>query len=160
MTQPPLLNMHGTTILCGGVGVMIRGRPGSGKSELALRLIDAPGYGGGNGLLRATLVADDQAYLSLRDGEVWVTCPPALAGLIEVRGIGLLRLPSLAETRLSLIVDLVAPGTAERMPEAAAETVSLLGVHLRRIVVEQGQPAAPAIVRTIVSQFETVALYP
>lgn len=91
----------------GGDGVLLRGPSGSGKSDLALRLIDAG----------ARLVSDDQTELR-RDGDaVIMQAPQTIAGRIEVRGVGILRVPTVGHAPLSLVVDLVAPDRVERLPE-------------------------------------------
>ena len=110
--------VHGTTVEIDGRGVLIRGDSGSGKSDLALRLIDAGGL----------LVADDQTALAVEAGGLIASPPPAIAGLLEVRGLGLIRLPHRASAPLALVVDLVAADSVERMPED--RRVSLLGVEL------------------------------
>jgi HPr kinase/phosphorylase len=76
--------------------VLILGPSGSGKSELAVQLV----------ALGAVLVADDRTRLALRNGRLVATVPPSIRGMIEVRGIGILRLPALAEAELALAVDL------------------------------------------------------
>lgn len=86
-------------------GALLLGPPGTGKSDVALRLIEAG----------ALLVADDQVDLSLGDGGLWGAAPAATAGLIEARGIGLIRLPFEKRARIALVVELVA-GEVERMP--------------------------------------------
>src|SRR5690348_171639 len=98
--------VHGTTVALEGVGVLLRGPPGSGKSDLALRLID-----GG-----ARLVADDQTELHRDGAAVVASAPPPIAGRMEVRGVGILDLPSAASAPLALVVDLVAAGI-DRLPE-------------------------------------------
>lgn len=101
------LLVHGTTVAIDGGAVLLRGASGAGKSDLALRLIDAG----------ARLVADDQTRLR-RDGDCLLASAPAtIAGLIEVRGIGLLRLEALPAAPLALVVDLVAATAVERLPE-------------------------------------------
>jgi serine kinase of HPr protein (carbohydrate metabolism regulator) len=100
---------HGTCVEIDGVGVLLRGPPGSGKSDLALRLID-----GG-----ARLVADDQTELRCDGGAVVASAPPPIAGRIEVRGVGILDLPSAASAPLALVVDLVAAAGIDRLPEPA-----------------------------------------
>ena len=75
------LLVHGTVVAIEGEAMLLRGPPGAGKSDLALRLID-----GG-----ARLVADDQALLRRADNQVLARAPAAIAGLIEVRGVGILR---------------------------------------------------------------------
>ena len=84
-----------------GDGVLLLGPAGSGKSDLALRLI-------GRGF---TLVADDR--VDIRDGTA--TPPRLLAGLLEVRGLGIVRLPRAASARLALVVEL-GPGPVDRLP--------------------------------------------
>ncbi len=97
---------HASVVARGGRGVMLLGASGSGKSDLALRLIDR-GY---------RLVADDRACLRV-DGQKLMAAPPErLAGLIELYGLGIYRLPHQAETALNLVVRLVAPDAVERMP--------------------------------------------
>lgn len=102
-----MLLVHGTSVAIGGDGILLRGPSGSGKSDLALRLIDAG----------ARLVSDDQTELS-RDGDaVIMQAPQTIAGRIEVRGVGILRVPTAAQAPLRLVVDLVAPDRVERLSE-------------------------------------------
>ena len=102
-----MIRVYGTSVALEGTGVLLRGPSGSGKSDLALRLIQAG----------AQLVADDQTELS-RDGRgVIARAPRTIAGRIELRGLGIVRVPSLAEAPLGLVVDLVAPEAIERLPE-------------------------------------------
>ena len=102
-----MIRVHGTSVALGGDGILLRGPSGSGKSDLALRLIDEGGR----------LVADDQTELRLSGDDVAMAAPATIAGRMEVRGIGLLRVPSVAAAPLRLVVDL-APGEAiERLPE-------------------------------------------
>jgi serine kinase of HPr protein (carbohydrate metabolism regulator) len=118
--------------------VLIRGAPGAGKSDLALRLIDDG----------ARLVADDQVRLNFDDGGIKVTAPAAIAGMIEVNGLGLARLDDdsiVAEAKLILLVDLVETAEVERAPERAWETV--LGVEIPRLAVAPFEASAPAKLR-------------
>jgi serine kinase of HPr protein (carbohydrate metabolism regulator) len=98
--------VHGTTVLVDAVGVLLRGREGAGKSDLALRLIDQG----------AVLVADDQTRLLLDGGAIMASVPPAIAGLIECRGVGLIKLDYQSPARLGLAIDLVASDQVERLP--------------------------------------------
>jgi len=96
--------------------VLLRGPSGAGKSDLALRLIDAGGR----------LVADDQTEVARIGRTLVATSPPTLAGMIEVRGIGILELHRsqvLARARVVLLVDLVAANLIERLPDAMYETL-------------------------------------
>src|SRR5579859_778586 len=114
---------HGTVIAFAGRGVMLRGDPGAGKSDLALRLV----------AMGATLVADDQVELTAVPDGLVARVPEAIAGLIEVRGLGIRALPHLLEAPLALIVDLVAPDRIERLPEPAVEWIEGRDIPLIRL---------------------------
>jgi serine kinase of HPr protein (carbohydrate metabolism regulator) len=127
--------VHATTVAIDGRGVMLRGPSGAGKSDLALRLIDAG----------ARLVADDQSELR-RDGDrILVRAPRALHGLIEVRGIGIVRMPPLDDAMLWLIADLVASETVERLPPARREPV--LGCEVPLVAIAPFEASAAAKLR-------------
>jgi serine kinase of HPr protein (carbohydrate metabolism regulator) len=137
--------VHASAVLVGARAVLIRGPSGSGKSRLALALIDA----GRSGALRfARLVADDRVYLETAGGRVLVRPAEALAGLIEVRGAGLLRLPHEARAIVGLVVDLVA-ADANRMPEAAEREIDIAGVSLPRLAVAANAAPLPALLTVI-----------
>ncbi len=145
------MSIHGTAITFGETGVLIRGAPGSGKSTLALHLIDTEGYGSGNTPLRAKLVADDQVELESDCGSIIASPPPSLAGLLELRGLGLMPFPHQPSTRLALIVDIVPDAKVERLPEKPFSWVALLGVNLPGIVLGQTDIAGPAKLRSSLS---------
>ena len=130
-----MVQVHGTCVAIDGCGVLLRGPPGSGKSDLALRLID-----GG-----ARLIADDRTEISLREGRPVVNAPPEIAGLIEVRGLGVLELGHLDDAVLGLVVELVADGDVERMP--AAETCDVLDIAVPLLKLAPFHASAPAKVR-------------
>ncbi len=116
--------------------VLLRGESGAGKSDLALRLIEAGAH----------LVADDQVELS-REGDQLLAAPPdSLAGLIEVRGIGVLKLGHRQPARLVAAVDLVED--EERMPDPAI--VEWLGVTLPLFRLSPRPASAAAKVRLAV----------
>jgi RNase adaptor protein for sRNA GlmZ degradation len=96
-------------VAIGGRGILLRGAPGAGKSDLALRLI-AQG---------AILVADDQVDLAPEDGRLIASPPPTIAGLIELRGFGIRRLAYLPRVALRLVADLVMADEIDRLPPAA-----------------------------------------
>lgn len=110
-----MIRVYGTSVALGRDGILIRGPSGSGKTDLALRLIDQG----------ARLVADDQTELQLDGDGIAMTAPAAIAGQIEVRGIGILRVPCVATAPLRIVVDLVPSAAVERMPEP--RTCMLLG---------------------------------
>ena len=101
--------VHATTIDIAGLGVLILGASGSGKSDLALRLL-AEG---------ALLVADDQTSVAIENQAMIARAPSRIGGLLEARGVGIVRGPTKAWTRLALAVELTS-NQIERMPEGAA----------------------------------------
>ena len=141
------ITVHGTCVDLAGTGVLILGSPGAGKSDLALRLIDAPGCGFGPALLRARLVADDQVVLARDEGDVFATAPARLAGLLEVRGIGILELDIHRRSRVGLIVRLAETAAIERLPEAADTVEELLGLRLPSIRIDPRPASAASRVR-------------
>lgn len=132
MSEPILV--HATAVALAGSALLLRGPPGAGKSDLALRLID-----GG-----AALVADDQVTLRREGGRILAAPPTTIAGLIEVRGLGILRL-EWCEAPLGLIVDLVAEDAIARLPETASETV--LGLAVPRLAMAPFAASAAAKLR-------------
>jgi serine kinase of HPr protein (carbohydrate metabolism regulator) len=124
--------LHGTAIAWHGRGVLLRGPSGSGKSDLALRLIAAG----------ALLVADDQVLVSVADDALTVAPPPILSGLLEIRGVGLVRMPFLHAARLALVVDLGPPAAIERLPDAA--TTAILGKAAPVATLAPFEPSAVA----------------
>jgi len=129
------LLLHATAVAIDGRGVLIRGPSGAGKSDLALRLIDRG----------ARLVADDQCALRREGDRAMICAPAAIAGLLELRGIGIARLDALAEAPLELVVDLVRPEAIERLPEPRCETI--LGIEFPVIALAPFEPSAPAKLR-------------
>jgi len=126
---------HASAVLTGARAVLIRGPAGSGKSKLALALIDAAQ----TGLLTfARLVGDDRVHLESRHGRLLVRPAATLAGLIEVRGLGIRRLDHEPVAVVGLVVDLAAHD-AERLP-GGAETV-ICGISLPRLAVAGGAEA-------------------
>lgn len=111
---------HASAVAVGRRAVLIQGPSGSGKSALALQLI----------ALGAQLIADDRARIVAREGWPWVLAPERLAGVIEARGVGLIRTESSAGAPLALVVDLGETET-QRLPERAFEPV--LGHEILRL---------------------------
>lgn len=107
--------IHASVVAHNGKACLIRGASGSGKSTLALDLI----------ALGCHLVTDDQALLSVESGELLAAPPAVLAGLIEARGVGLIRMPYRSPVAVALVVDLDHPQT-ERVPET--RTCNLQGI--------------------------------
>jgi HPr kinase/phosphorylase len=131
------LLVHATAVAIEGEAVLLRGPSGSGKSDLALRLID-----GG-----ALLIADDQTVLRRVGNRVLASAPAALASLLEVRGVGIVRLKTTEWAPLVLIADLVLPGDVERLPERRVET--LFGLCVPLIAVAPFEASAAAKLRLL-----------
>jgi HPr kinase/phosphorylase len=129
---------RGTCIALDGYGVLLRGDSSAGKSDLALRLIDAGGE----------LVSDDYTDLTAEDGRLVATAPASLHGLIEVRGLGIVRLPAASAAPLVTVCDLVAAEQVERMPPTRTETI--LGVALPVFQIAASEASAVAKLRLIV----------
>jgi len=123
--------IHATCVLMNAGGVLLRGPSGAGKSDLALRLIDRGGR----------LVADDRVDIRREDGELVATAPAPLQGLIEIRGVGIVRMPCAVDARIVLVVDLVSRAAVERLPEWTE--IELLGVSVARVALDPFEVTAP-----------------
>ena len=124
--------MHASCVAVSGRGLLILGPAGSGKSTLALQLM----------ALGADLVADDQTEITLIGERVVARCPAALHGLIEARGVGILRAKTVAEAEIALVADLSQP-EPDRLPPR--RKLTLLGIGLD-LVLGQSNPHFPAAV--------------
>ncbi|MGE4219864.1 MAG: HPr kinase/phosphorylase [Alphaproteobacteria bacterium] len=130
--------VHATAVALGDAAVLIRGAPGSGKSDLALRLIDGGGI----------LVADDRTALRILGNRVIASAPAAIAGRMEVRGLGIVRVPFQADAPVGLVIDLIAPDameTVERLPEP--RFADLCGIRLPCLRMRAFESSAPAKIR-------------
>jgi serine kinase of HPr protein (carbohydrate metabolism regulator) len=126
--------IHASAVLVGRHALLIRGPSGSGKSRLALGLIQAAEQG----LLRfARLVADDRCHLEAVNGRLLVRPAEVLAGMIEVHGLGLRGLPYEPVAVVSSVIELGAISAA-RMPELSEQWADLEGVRLPRLAVAAG----------------------
>jgi HPr kinase/phosphorylase len=136
--------IHASAVLVGARALLIRGPSGSGKSRLAFDLISAAG-----GPVRfARLVADDRAELEAAGGRLLVRPAPALAGLIEVHGLGIRRLPYEPVAVVGLVADLAAVD-AQRLPEREQTRVIIDGIALARIAVAPGEAALPRLIAAL-----------
>lgn len=124
MSKPK--NVHGTGLLLGSTGVLLRGASGAGKSVLALSLLDRwEGRG-----LPAFLVSDDRVDLVQTGRDLSMRAPETLAGLIELRGRGIVQRPHKSLVTLHLVIDLVPE--LVRMLEEDAMVTEIAGVRLPR----------------------------
>tara|TARA_B100000614_G_scaffold48687_1_gene41786 strand:+ start:655 stop:1104 length:450 start_codon:yes stop_codon:yes gene_type:complete len=126
--------VHGSCIEIGGSAVLLRGASATGKSDLALRLIDTG----------AVLVSDDRVALRPVGDGIEASPPSSIAGLIEVRGVGIVTTPFVARSRLALVADLVV-APLPRLPEPS--TCRIEGVDLPVIVLMPFEASAPAKLR-------------
>lgn len=147
MIPPGQQLVYGTCVALGPVAALLRGPSGSGKSDLALRFVmETPPH------LAASLVSDDQILLE-RAGDLLIARPPAtIAGKLEVRGIGIVELPSCAEAELRLVIRLAAPADVPRLPEPDAEHTAFLGVSLPVMALAPFEASAPLKLRLALQQ--------
>lgn len=122
--------VHASTVASGARAVLITGRSGSGKSDLALRLIDR-GF---------TLVSDDRTIVRRVGDRLIASAPPNIAGKLEIRGIGIVEMDHGGDLPVALIVDLTSD--VERMPDDGRER-SILGVALPLVSIDPQSASAP-----------------
>ena len=138
----------------GDAGVLLLGPPGSGKSDLVLRLIDQPGYGISGALRIAHVVSDDQVAVRLDGGRLVAAPPKSIAGCMEIRGLGLANLPHRAEAALVIAVRLVAKEKIDRMPDMTNDRFEILGTSIPLIAVDAASASAPARIRAALDRLE------
>jgi HPr kinase/phosphorylase len=130
------LLLHATTVCLDGGAVVIRGPSGSGKSDLALQLTET-----------ATLIADDQTRLERRDNQLFASAPPRIKGLLEVRGLGIIKVATIEEAPVALIIDLVPANQIDRMPKPEDLQTELLGLTLPRLALDASTASAAMRIR-------------
>ena len=126
MSTPPV---HATTVAIDGAAVLLLGPSGSGKSDLALRLIDRG----------ATLVSDDYTLLTPLDGQLIANAPPTISGKIEVRGLGIVALDRVGNVPVMLAVRLDRP--VERMPSQTRADYHGIAIH--EVAIDPFELSAP-----------------
>ena len=132
--------IHASAVLIGARAVLIRGPAGSGKSRLALALLEAEHR---VQLPFVRLVADDRVQVEAEHGRLLVRSVPALAGLIEVRGLGIRRVPFEPLAVVGLLMDLGA--VAVRLPDSVSQHAEIAGVSLPRLAVAAGHDPLPVV---------------
>ena len=143
MNQSP--SIHASAVLVGARAVLIQGPSGSGKSRLALALLQAAAQG----LIPfARLVADDRAHVTAVHGRLLVRPAEALAGLIEVRGLGIRQVPYEPLAVVGLVVEL-GQTDAKRLPEPAAQRTEIAGIPLPRLAVAPGADPLPFVLSAL-----------
>jgi HPr kinase/phosphorylase len=129
--------IHASAVLVGPKAALIRGPAGSGKSSLVWQLLSGA-------LPFARLVADDRVHVEVMSGRLLVRPAKELAGLLEIRGLGVRRLPFEPVALVGLVVDLGAADAA-RLPARESARITVAGVTLPRLAVAADQPALPLI---------------
>jgi HPr kinase/phosphorylase len=137
--------IHASVVLVGARALLIRGPAGAGKSRLVLKLIEAAAAGH---LTFARLVADDRVQVEAVADRLIARPPAALAGLLEVRGLGIQRLPYEPMAVISWVVDLDV-AAAPRLPDAADRLTAVAGITLRRLAVAPGCDPVPLVLAAI-----------
>ena len=135
MSNDTAKQVHATCVSLYGAGLIIRGPSGAGKSDLALRLIDRG----------ARLVADDRVDLLVSDNGVIARAPETLAGLLEVRGLGILRVPVLEATVVRLVVKLVNHENVPRLSDR--RMTNLIGMDVPTVTLDPFEASAVTKVR-------------
>jgi serine kinase of HPr protein (carbohydrate metabolism regulator) len=143
MTDPA--TVHASAVLLGERGVLIRGAAGSGKSSLLLGLL-------ADAAASTWLIADDRVILTPANGRLVAAVPPMLAGLLEIRGQGIVRRPFVSPARLHLVVDLLPRSDCDRMPMPQAETVSIASIELPLLRLPIGIADGPVRVRAALAR--------
>ncbi|WP_025897436.1 HPr kinase/phosphorylase [Sneathiella glossodoripedis] len=128
--------IHASAVAIQNQAILLRGPSGAGKSDLALRLI-------GEG---ATLICDDYVELEILGGQVWAHTPKNIAGLIEVRGLGIVSQPYVSGVSVALVCDLVQVSEIERLPDPP-QYEQLLNIAVPRMDVDYRAASTPARIR-------------
>ena len=142
------VTVHASAVLVGDRAVLIRGPSGSGKSRLAFDLILA---GRAGQIPAAVLVGDDRVYLQVAQGQLIVRPARELAGLIEIRGLGIRRCDFVEQAAVGLVVDLSA-ADGERMPASGALFANVDGVIIPRIPVDSAFQPLPLVVAALTTR--------
>jgi serine kinase of HPr protein (carbohydrate metabolism regulator) len=137
--------IHASAVLVGARAVLIRGPSGAGKSRLALALLQTAPSGPS---LFTRLVSDDRSHLEVHHGRLLVRPPANLAGLIEVRGLGIRRLPCEPVAVVGLVVDLAAED-GDRLPTPASRQATLEGIVVPRLAIASDIEPLPIVLAAL-----------
>lgn len=127
--------LHATSVVFCGRGLLLRGASGSGKSDLALRIMDAGG----------SLVSDDYTQLVVKDNQLIASPPETIKGMIEVRGIGLLKVAHVPSTRIDVLIECESKEVIERLPQVIHTEIE--GISLPTLKVYPFEASAVAKLR-------------
>jgi len=140
VTKPVAETIHATCVAIGGRGLLILGPSGTGKSDLALRLIDRG----------ALLVSDDGVAVRAGSGRAYAAAPATIEGRMEIRGLGIVDVPTMKEAPIALCISL---GAGERMPPESLPTFSLVGVAIPMLGIDPFEASAPIKVERALAIF-------
>lgn len=146
-------SVHASAVLAGSRAVLIRGPAGSGKSRLALALLQS---GRERPEVFARLVSDDRTCLEVMHERLLARPAPELAGLLEIRGFGIRRLPYEPVAVVGLVVDLAAD--AQRLPSETERTTQVEGVTLRRLAVPAAADPLPLVLACLETGLDSGSL--
>jgi HPr kinase/phosphorylase len=145
MTAAGAASVHASAVTVGDRAVLIRGPSGAGKSRLAFDLMLA----GRSGQIAPTvLVGDDRVHLEASAGQLVVRPARQLAGLIEIRGLGIRRCDFVEQAIVGMVIDLSA-ADAERLPPPETLLTHICGVEIPRIPVDPGYSALPLVLAAL-----------
>jgi hypothetical protein len=137
-------NIHGSCVAIGRHGVLLLGKSGAGKSDLALRLIDQG----------AVLVADDRTLLSVEKGALHARAPASIKGLLEIRGLGIVEFPARAKVRVALAVRLGREGARLPGPRLYRPPPPLKPqIEVPEILLDARLASTPAKIRAALAAF-------
>lgn len=130
-------NIHATAVILDGRGILITGPSGAGKTDLAIRLIEAGG----------ALVADDRVLVSAENGRLIARPPEQIAGNLEIRGFGIVNVAHREQAEIDLVIDLKPRRDIERMPDPAMRRIE--GIPVRQVALDGFEASAVAKVKLI-----------
>jgi len=142
MTALSSETLHASCVAIGGRAVLIGGPSGSGKSDLALRLIDRG----------ARLVSDDYTVVRRSGAQLLAAAPPTIAGKLEVRGLGIVDVDTMEDVAVALFVDLGAQ--VQRLPEDV-DTLQVAGVKIPVLALAGLEASAPIKVELALARLGT-----
>lgn len=132
--------IHATCVAVGKKGILLKGKSGSGKSDLALRLIDR-GH---------QLVSDDQVRLTVKDISLYASAPETIAGMLEIHGLGIMRMPYVPSVIIDAVVELTDKDSVDRMP--SKKNILINGISMPQFLLYPFAQSAPLKIEQLLTQ--------